>query len=425
MTGSLAISAETARRFILGKQGLWPGRRWAGSRGTRAAVHAVEHLQLDPLVIVARSHDLMLHSRVAGYRPELFDDLAYRKRAFFDWGGWLAVRPMEELPYWRVLMHRNREHHPELGHNARAYRDAIEEMRAALRERGTVSGRDFRASEREAVESYRGSKDSSVALYYLWRTGEAMTHHRDGFERVYAPSESVAPAHLLEPVSEADADRFHARKLIAYQGIARVASLSGWLSRRVTRAEEQAIERDLVERGEIAPVNVEGWRSGHYVLASDLPLLRQIVRGRIPAKWRPLGATTEDEVTLLSPLDPVSARGRAKTLFDFDYKWEIYHRAEDMKFGRYTMPVLWGDRLVGRLDPKLDRASAMLVVNGVWLEDSATARDEAFLAALTLGVQRLMTFLGVERVDATAVNSRLVRSAITSLNPRRAHRASS
>lgn len=425
MPANIAIDQQTARRFILGKQGLWPGRRWAGRAGTRAAARAVEHLQLDPLVIVARSHDLMLHSRVADYRPELFDDLAYRRREFFDWGGWLAVRPMDELPYWRVLMHRNRDHHPELGHNAKVYAAAIEEVRAALRERGTVSGRDFAARDREAVTSYRGGKDTSVALYYLWRTGEAMTHHREGFERVYAPAEAVAHAHLLEPVSEAEADRFHARKLIAYSGIGRVASLSGWLSRRVTRAEEQAIERDLVDSGEIVPVAVEGWRGAHYALASDIRLLRGVARGGVPAKWRPLDSSTEDEVTLLSPLDPVSARGRAKALFDFDYKWEIYHRAEDMRFGRYTMPVLWGDRLVGRLDPRLDRASATLVVNGVWFEDPATARDAAFLAALALGVRRLMTFLGVERVDASTVSLRPVRAALTALNPPKARRTSS
>ncbi len=420
MPTSLAISAETARRFILGKQGLWPGRRWTGRAGTRAAARAVEHLQLDPLVIVARSHDLMLHSRVADYRPEHFDHLAYKRREFFDWGGWLAVRPMSELPYWRVLMDRNREHHPELGHNAKVYAGAIEEVRNTLRERGTVSGRDFAASDREAVTSYRGSKDTSVALYYLWRTGEAMTHHREGFERVYALTEAVAPAHLLEPVSEAEADRFHARKLVAYQGIGRISALSGWLSKRVTAAEQQALERDLVDAGEIVLVAVEGWRGAHYALASDVRLLREVARGGVPAKWRPLDTTSEDEVTLLSPLDPVSARGRAKTLFDFDYKWEIYHRAEDMRFGRYTMPILWGDRLVGRLDPKLDRASATLIVNNVWFEDPATARDAAFLAALALGVRRLMTFLDVERVSAAGVTSRPVRAAITALNPSKA-----
>lgn len=422
MSASLAIDHQTARRFILGKQGLWPGRRWAGRSGTRAAARAVEHLQLDPLVIVARSHDLMLHSRVADYRPEHFDHLAYKRRDFFDWGGWLAVRPMEELPYWRTLMHRNRQHHPELGRNAKTYAGAIEEVRAALRERGTVSGRDFAAGGREAVESYRGSKDTSVALYYLWRTGEAMTHHRDGFERVYALTEAIAPAHLLEPVSDVEADRFHVRKLVAFQGIGKISALTLWLSRRVTSAEQQALERDLVEAGEIVPVAVEGWRGVHYVLAGDVSLLRQVARGVVPAKWRPLGTTTEDEVTLLSPLDPVSARGRAKTLFEFEYKWEIYHRAEDMKFGRYTMPILWGDRLVGRLDPKLDRSTATLVVNNVWFEDPATARDDAFLAALVAGVRRLMTFLEVGRIDVASVTSRPARAALASLNPpRRAH----
>ncbi|TAJ16154.1 MAG: hypothetical protein EPO65_13750, partial [Dehalococcoidia bacterium] len=274
MSDTITVDQQTARRFILGKQGLWPGRRWAGLSGTRAATRAVEHLQLDPLVIVARSHDLMLHSRVADYRPEHFDHLAYRRREFFDWGGWLAVRPMEELPYWRALMLRSRNHHPDLGRTARTYAEALDEVRVALRERGTVSGRDFAAGDREAVTSYRGSKDTSVALYYLWRTGEAMTHHRDGFERVYALTETVAPAHLLEPVSEAQADRFHARKLVAFQGIGRIGALSFWLSKRVTAVEQRVIERDLVNAGEIVPVAVEGWRGAHYILAGDVGLLR-------------------------------------------------------------------------------------------------------------------------------------------------------
>ncbi len=422
MAEPLSISQQTARRFILGKQGLWPGRRWTGRAGTRHATRAVEHLQLDPLVIVARSHDLMLHSRVAEYRPEYFDDLAYRRREFFDWGGWLAVRPMEELPYWRTLMHRSRVHHEDLGRTAKTYADALEEVRAALRERGTVSGRDFLAADREAVRSYRGSKDTSVALYYLWRTGEAMTHHREGFERVYALAEAVAPAHLLAPAGEAEADRFHARKLVAYQGIGRVTALSAWLARRVTPLEQRAIERDLVDSGAVVPVAVEGWSGRHYILSEDVRLLNEVARGRIPARWRPLDASTEEEVTLLSPLDPVSARGRAKALFDFDYTWEIYHRAEDMRFGRYTMPLLWGDRLVGRLDPKLDRSIGTLVVNGVWLEDPALARDLGFIEALAAGVRRLMTFLGVERVDASAVATPRIRSALMALNPARARR---
>ena len=105
----LTIDIDTARRFILGKQGLWPGRRWRGIEGTEQAMRAMEYLQLDPLQIIARSHDITLHSRVLDYTPGLWEDVTYQQRKFFDWGGWLAVRPMDELPHWRVVMHRERD----------------------------------------------------------------------------------------------------------------------------------------------------------------------------------------------------------------------------------------------------------------------------------------------------------------------------
>ena len=70
-------------------------------------------MQLDPLQIIARSQDFKLHSRVLDYTPGLWERLAYDKRKFFDWGGWLAVRPMDELPYWRVVMRREREGGPD------------------------------------------------------------------------------------------------------------------------------------------------------------------------------------------------------------------------------------------------------------------------------------------------------------------------
>ncbi len=89
----LTITIETARRFILGKQGLWPGRRWRGIEGTEQAMRAMEYLQLDPLHILARSQDIALHSRVLDYTPGLWEDLAYQQRKFFDWGaGWPCGR---------------------------------------------------------------------------------------------------------------------------------------------------------------------------------------------------------------------------------------------------------------------------------------------------------------------------------------------
>ena len=72
-------------------------------------MRAIEYLQLDPLQIIARSHDITLHSRVLDYKPGMWEGLTYKKRKFFDWGGWLATRPMDELPHWRVIMRRQRD----------------------------------------------------------------------------------------------------------------------------------------------------------------------------------------------------------------------------------------------------------------------------------------------------------------------------
>src|SRR5215207_5198883 len=221
----LTIDIEIARRFILGKQGLWPGRRWRGIKGTEQAMRAIEYLQLDPLQIIARSHDITLHSRVLDYKPDMWEAVTYKKRKFFDWGGWLAARPMDELPHWRTVMHRERDGNygdSRIRLMAREHADAIAEMRVILQERGIVSNRDFEMATRTRTQSYRGRKDSALALYYLWRTGEVMTHQRENFERVYALTEAVAPDHLIYESDEDEADRFLIKKDLSFSGLSRL-----------------------------------------------------------------------------------------------------------------------------------------------------------------------------------------------------------
>ena len=405
------ISKETARRFVLGKHGLWPGRRWAGKDGTRAAMRAVEHLQLDPLVILARSHDLMLHSRVEGYRPELFEELTYQDREFFDWGGWLAVRPMDELPYWRVLMRRGWDH-GNLDDTQGPHPEAVAEMRALLATGAQVSSRELEASGTETRKTYRGTKARALALYYLWRTGEAMTHHRNGFERVYASTESIAPAHLGREVDDREAELFVARKAVSADGIARIPPMSYLFERKLSRADHLELEEELVERGELLRLEVEGWRGAQLMAAGDLPSLERLQRGETPTEWEPTGASPLNEVVFFSPLDPLVARGRAKQLFGFEHVWEIYKKPEDVRFGRFTMPMLWGEELVGRMDARLDRVTATLVVNGIWLEDATTMKKPEFVEALIAGLKRMMAFLGAERIDVAAVSDAKLRAKL-------------
>ena len=121
------------------------------------------------------------------------------------------------------------------------------------------------------------------------------------------------------------------------------------------------------------------------------------------------------------PLDPVSARGRAKTLFGFDYVWEVYKPEHKRKYGCYTLPVLWGDRLVARFDSKLDRTTNTYVILGFWLEDDAFGKDEAFAQALARRFARFVVFLGASKLDARAIQQPLLRRYVSSSSEANSH----
>lgn len=410
------ISRQTARRFVLGRSGIWPGRRWQGLRGTERAMRTMEHLQLDPLQIMARAQDLMLHSRVTDYTIDDWATLTYDRRRFFDWGGWLAVRPMAELPHWRVLMRRERDD-PGWRATMVEHLPAIEEMREVLRTRFEVSNRDFAMHERTRIDSYRGRKDSALALHYLWRVGEAMVSRRVRFERVYARTERVAPKALIRESSDAEADDFLMRKVVAAGGLVRLTRLAATLGRPIAAAEIDAWRAARVADGTLAEIKVEGWPGTRWALAAELPALRALEAGRIPAPWRPLETTTEEEAVFLAPLDPVMERDRARALFDFDYTWEVYVPAAKRRYGYYTLPVLWGDRLVARFDGRLDRATRTLQLLGLWFEDDMLATDEAFGSAFVKGIERYLRLLDAHRVDAAALPWRDLRRRLRDVRP--------
>ena len=327
---------------------------------------------------------------------------------------------MEELPYFRVIMRREREqaHWVEV---EREHADAIEEMRAVLRSGREVSNRDFAMRDRTRIDDYRGRKDSALALHYLWRVGEAMVVRRERFERVYALTEAVAPASALREVDEAEAED--------------VAVPQGRGRRRPDEAERASSSSPAAQGPRRGPRRVaraparrrDPRRGAGRGLAGDPGRARIAMpacwpssrRAGRPPPGRRSSTTTTDEATFLSPLDPVSARGRAKPLFGFDYVWEVYKPVEKRSFGYYTMPILWGDRLVGRFDPKLDRTTGTLVINGLWLEDPALARDAAFADAMARAMGRFVGFVGARRLDLTALPRSPLRTA---LRPSRAGR---
>jgi uncharacterized protein YcaQ len=147
-------------------------------------------------------------------------------------------------------------------------------------------------------------------------------------------------------------------------------------------------------------------------LAEDIKALESLERGRIPRGWNPKETTTLEEVTFLSPLDIVSARGRAKRLFDFEYTWEVYTPAHKRRWGYYVLPILYSDDLVARLDPKLDRTTMTLEIKSFWHEDDAPVKDVAFADALAKGLIRFAKFVQAKKVNVLGIKPSGLRRRI-------------
>jgi len=409
-----SISKITARRFIMGKQGLWPGRRFAGAEGTAAALRQMDALQLDPLIVIARSQDIAMCGRVLDYSPELLHQVAYEQRDFFDYGGTLFLYPMSELPYWRLHMKRARE-----WKRLKTFREenpeTMKRVRQALRANGPMANRDFKGN-KKLLNSYRGGKDTSVALYLLWITGEVMITHRNGFDRVYDLTERVAPSEFDYSATEQEAEEFFARKTVSFRGLMREkrwrVNYSNYINRKIDAKEADQRISGLYEKKVIVSVSIEGSKERWIALAQDLPLLEELESGRTPAGWTPLGPSTQDEVTFVAPLEIVSARKRANQVFDFEYIWEVYKPVADRRWGYYVLPILYGDDLVARLDPKLDRKTMTLQIKGFWHEDDAPVNDPAFADALGKGLVRFASFVEAKKVEIDTIKPKKLQKHI-------------
>jgi uncharacterized protein YcaQ len=241
------------------------------------------------------------------------------------------------------------------GPGARVLREL--EHRGAMPSRAFLEGR--RTTGYWDVAGPR-TKATSHALNVLWYRGEVMVVRRDGVERYFDLPERVVPAVVwrhAQTVSAADADAALLEKYLRAYRVFDVGDFRfGW--RRIPAPQRRAIVDELVRRGTVVPLQIPGVRRQYYALARDLPALR-----RHDGEARAARGWPDGPVRFLSPLDNLLwRRERLADLFGFRYVWEIYVPAAKRQFGYYTMPILAGDRLIGRMDPRLDRANRRLHV---------------------------------------------------------------
>ena len=355
MVRSETLSAAQARRVALAAQGFADARPTGAvtARHLRKAIDRMGLLQIDSVNVLVRSHYLPLFSRVGDYPREVLDRLTWGRKAelFEYWGHAASLIPIGLQPHLRWRMRRNAEAESSWFGAVQRNPGLLDRVRALVAEQGPIGAGATGEKRPNIPGSMWNWHDGKVALEYLFASGEVMTAGRPNFERLYDLPERVLPAAVLATPTPSvpDAHRELVRVSARALGVATLSDLADYFRLR-TDATKVAVD-ELVEAGELLPVQVQGWAKPAWLWAE----------ARLP---RRVSARA-----LLTPFDPmVWERARTERLFDFRYRIEIYVPEPKRVYGYYVLPFLLGDALVGRVDLKADRAAGVLRVKAAWAE---------------------------------------------------------
>ena len=385
---SKSISQQTALRIILHAQ-LLDGRTRIrkGKAGVAQVVDHLGYVQIDTISVIERAHHHTLWTRVPGYRPEHLHQAHAIDRAVFEyWGHAASYLPLKDyrfyLPMMKSFYDAKNSWYRGWGERYGGY---LEPVLRRIREEGPLAARDFENLAARGQGPWWDWKPAKAALETLFWRGELMIRERRGFERIYDLTERVLPAGTDTRLPSADElGRFIVRRALGALGVAGEREIRDYI-RIGDRHIVAAALKEMLAAGEIACLGVEGRPGAVYALPALLA-----ASGRLRAG--------QPGVRLLSPFDNLAIdRRRLKERFDFNFAFECYVPKHKRTHGYFVLPILFGENIVGRLDPKADRPNRTLVIRSL-----AVAPEFAGTAGLVLQLGRALgefaRFNGCEKV---------------------------
>lgn len=337
---------------------------------------------MDSVNVFERSHYLPGFARLGAYDKSALDRLTFDRRSAYTeyWAHQAAIIPIQQLPLWHWAMERWRSKATDYGRWGAEHTEMLEFLRAELREKGPLTAGAVEHDANVRRGPWWGWSDVKTGLETLFMWGEVAISGRTNFERTYDLAERLIPAEVLSrDIPKQDAVRELVSMAARALGVGTLADIADYF--RLLQAPVKTAIAELVEAGELLPVAVEGWDARAW-LHRDARLPRRV-----------------EATALLSPFDPVVwNRKRAKRMFGFDYRIELYTPAPQRVFGYYTLPVLIDDRLVGRIDLKTDRQEGVLRVQSAWEELGETADVERIVKLL----RGTAAWQGMDRIEVAA-----------------------
>lgn len=385
------MSAAAARRTALAAQGF--GRRRPSSTTRRTVLDVLTRtqlLQLDSVSAVVRAHYAPVFSRIGAYDREVLDATAWshgarRPRRLVEyWAHEAALLPVEDWPLmrWRMAQFRNGrweqarrvlEHSPTLG------KDILEVISGTGPVTAGEVERHLELDKPRAKDNWGWNlSDTKIICEQLFATGELSVDKRVGFARYYDLTERVIPPEVLaRTVDDADAYRELILRAATALGVATEPDLRDYY--RMHRTQTEPAIADLVDAGELIPVQVTGWDKPAY-LRADAATPRRI-----------------EGAALLCPFDPlIFFRPRTERIFDFHYRIEIYTPKHKRVHGYYVFPFLLDGELVGRVDLRAERATGRLTVPAAFAEPGHCTPETA--QALSGALREMADWLELDDV---------------------------
>jgi uncharacterized protein len=383
------VTAEAARRFLVARHFLAPARSLDG--GPNAVLEVIRRLgsiQFDPIAVAGRNHDLMLHARVADYEPAWCDALYERRKIFETTNKALSFIPASEFPWYRVNAgHKGpRFHAAALQENAGVAERVLERIRAD----GPLSSADFE-HESGRTKNWFGVPENAVrsVLEAYTVAGDIGLARREGNVRYYDVIERLLPPKLLaQEIPEQEQLRHKLLSRYRAHGLLGAGGAGGTFARIANPDVRRALQKELVELGSLVAVQIDDLRGRRFVVADEVGLLEA------PPEPPP-------SVAFVAPFDSLLwDTALLAKLFGFEFVWEGFFKAEKRRWGYYVLPILFGDRLVGRIEPRIERERACVEVLGLWWEDGfVPGRAEGFVDAMRDALDAYLRFAGVGSLE--------------------------
>ena len=365
----LTITKQQASQFILAKQGLIGSYKFFGKEGAYEYVCQAGCIQYDPVDVCGKNAELTLQSRVKGFKKSMLWELLYEDRKLVDYvDKELSIWPAKDWPYFASF----RDYSRRMGDTFEGMKELKKEARAYIKKYGPVCSDTLPIDGEIYWHSFihwsghwdKKSMAARSVLEQLYTDGELIIHHKKGSRKYYDLAKNYIPESILKAKNPCR-DEY---EFISWRVLRRIGAVGLLWDKNSTallgidlKADlRKKVLSDLEADKKIKAVMVEGIKVPFYYHAEDDALMQEVLAG---------SANLKPRMSFIAPLDSLLwDKALVKALWDFTYSWEIYTPASKRKYGYYTLPILYKERFVGRIEAVPDRKEGVLNVKGLWWE---------------------------------------------------------